>query len=54
MYKRQVKDGRQTVVVACHGEVISEVDLLAAGGCEGYGKLLVFTGGCKRGLCLAW
>ena len=36
------------------GEVISEVDLLAAGGCEGYGKLLVFTGGCKRGLCLAW
>ena len=51
---RIVKDGRQTVVVACHGEAISEVDLLAAGGCEGYGKLLVFTGGCKRGLCLAW
>ena len=51
---RIVKDGRETVVLAGHGEVISEVDLLEAGGCTGYGKLLVFTGGCKRGLCLAW
>ena len=51
---RIVKDGRESVVLACHGEVISEVDLLEAGGCTGYGKLLVFTGGCARGLCLAW
>ena len=51
---RLVKDGRESVVLACHGEVISEVDLLEAGGCTGYGKLLVFTGGCTRGLCLAW
>lgn len=51
---RIVKDGRETVVLACHGEVISEVDLLEAGGCTGYGKLLVFTGDPRRGACLAW
>lgn len=48
------KAGQETVVLACHGEIISEVDLLEAGGCSGYGKLLVFTGGAPRGTCLAW
>lgn len=48
------KAGQETVVLACHGEIISEVDLLEASGCSGYGKLLVFTGGAPRGTCLAW
>ena len=48
------KDGHETVVLACHGEIISEVDLLSAGGYAGYGKLLVFDDGAPRGVCLAW
>lgn len=48
------KAGRRTVVLVCHSEVISEVDLLEAGGCTGYGKVLVFTGDPRRGTCLAW
>lgn len=48
------KDGRRTVVLACHGELISEVDLLTAGGYAGYGKMLVFSEEQPLGLCLAW
>lgn len=48
------KGGARTVVLACHAELISEVDLLSAGGYSGYGKLLVFSDKHPRGLCLAW
>jgi len=48
------KAGRETVLLCCHAEVISEVDLLAAGGYSGYGKMLVFTPEMPQGLCLAW
>ena len=48
------KDGRSAVVILCHGEVISAVDLLEAGGYSGYGKLLVFTQDEPDGICLAW
>lgn len=42
------------VIIVCHTEVIAEVDLLAAGGYTGYGRVLVFGPGCEQGLCLAW
>lgn len=48
------KDGKETTVIVCHSEVISEVDLLCANGKNGYGKVLVFTQDNPEGLCLAW
>lgn len=48
------KNGGERVVLLCHSEVISEVDLLAAGGYSGYGKALVFSPQKREGLCLTW
>lgn len=48
------KDGERYTILLCHGEVISEVDLLAAGGYMGYGKALVFSKEHPDGLCLTW
>lgn len=45
---------QEAVVLACHGEVISEVDLLCAGPYAGYGKCLVFTPENPLGHCLTW
>jgi hypothetical protein len=41
-------------VICLHGEVISEVGLIEAGGFKGYGKLMVFSDVDGDGLCLAW
>lgn len=46
--------GKTCVVLICHAEVISEVDLLSAGGYSGYGKVLLFDPAHPHGLCLAW
>lgn len=46
--------GEAVTVLLCHAEVISEVDLLAAGDCAAYGKAIVFDAGHPQGLCLAW
>ncbi len=35
-------DGAQWTLIACHGEIISEVDLIEASGHAGYGKLMAF------------
>lgn len=51
---RLTVNGQETVVLLCHGEVISEVDLLAAGGYAAYGKAVVFDADHPLGLCLAW
>lgn len=48
------RDGKSAVVILCHAEVISAVDMLSAGGYHGYGKLLVFTPQTPEGICLAW
>lgn len=45
---------KNCVVLLCHSEVISEVDLLSAGGYSGYGKVLVFDPAHPHGHCLAW
>ena len=51
----RVAVGKETcVVLLCHSEVISEVDLLSAGGYSGYGKVLLFDPAHPHGLCLAW
>ena len=51
----RVTVGEKTcVVLICHSEVISEVDLLSAGGYSGYGKVLLFDPAHPHGLCLAW
>lgn len=51
----RVTVGREEcVVLLCHAEVISEVDLLSAGGYSGYGKVLLFDPAHPHGLCLAW
>ena len=51
----RVTVGREEcVVLICHSEVISEVDLLSAGGYSGYGKVLLFDPAHPQGLCLAW
>lgn len=47
-------NGQETVVLLCHAEVISEVDLLAAGEHAAYGKAIVFDAENPQGLCLAW
>lgn len=46
--------GNSWTVLLCHTEVISHVDLLRAGSCEGYGKVLVFGPDLPQGLCLGW
>lgn len=51
---RVEKNGEACTVLACHAEVISEVDMLSAGGYAGYGKLLVFSDSAPDGVCLAW
>lgn len=52
---RIVWGDRDYTVLACHEEIISDVDLLSAGGRAGYGKVLVFGEGMpEHGLCLAW
>lgn len=51
---RLTANGQETVVLLCHGEVISEVDLLTAGGYAAYGKAVVFDADHPLGLCLAW
>lgn len=48
------RNSQSYVVVICHGEVISEVDLLVANQHEGYGKVLAFTPENPDGICLAW
>lgn len=48
------KNGAEYTVIAAHAEVISEVDMLAANGHAGYGKLLVFGPEMPDGLCLEW
>lgn len=51
---RITKDGEETVVLICHQEVISEVDLLSAADYKGYGKIIVFNKQHPSGLVLAW
>ena len=46
---RIVKNGAEYVVIVCHQELISEVDIFTAGGYESYGKLMVFTPECAEG-----
>lgn len=41
-------------VICLHGEVISEVGLIEANGCMGYGKVMVFAPGDQNGQTLAW
>lgn len=48
------KGEKPRVVLLCHSEVISEVDLHSAGGYSGYGKALIFDPAHPQGLCLAW
>lgn len=49
-----VRAGQSYTVLVGNGETVSEVDLLRAGGGEGYGKALVFTPDAPDGICLAW
>lgn len=42
------------VVIFCHEEIISEVDLLSAGSYSGYGRVLYFSDRCKEGRCLQY
>lgn len=50
-----VKNGIETVVLLCHSEVVSEVDLLEAGNYKGYGKAVVFGDNFpKDGEVLEW
>ncbi|WP_313133567.1 alginate lyase family protein [Anaerocolumna sp.] len=42
------------VVVFCHEEIISEVDLLSAGGYSSYGKVLLFSDKNSNGICLQY
>lgn len=47
-------NGRSYTVIVCHGESISEVDMLCCNGNTGYGKMLVFGPETPQGICLAW
>ena len=51
---RIVKNGAEYVVIVCHQELISEVDIFTAGGYESYGKLMVFTPECAEGEVLQY
>ena len=48
------KDGKEVVILLCHQELISAVDMLQAGEYYGYGKTLVFTSELPEGQCLSW
>ena len=51
---RIVKNGAEYVVIVCHQELISEVDIFTAGGYESYGKLMVFMPECAEGEVLQY
>ncbi len=51
---RICKNGEETVVLLCHQEIISEVDLLCVGAYRGYGKVIVFDSAHPTGTVLAW
>ena len=51
---RILKNGGEYVVIVCHQELISEVDIFTAGGYESYGKLMVFTPECAEGEVLQY
>lgn len=42
------------VVIFCHEEIISEVDLISAGGYSSYGKVLLFSNKNPKGICLQY
>lgn len=48
------KNGREYVVILCHEELVSEVDLFTAGGHKSYGKLMVFTPERPEGVVLQY
>lgn len=48
------RGGNNYTVICLHGEVISEVGLIEANGCKGYGKVMVFAPETKDGVTLAW
>lgn len=48
------KNGKEMVVILCHDEVISAVDMIKADQYYGYGKILVFTPEVPEGYCLGW
>lgn len=49
-----IKNGKKSVAVFCHQEVIAEVGFIEAGGYKGYGKTMVFTPETPSGECLQW
>lgn len=51
---RIVRNGEEYVVIVCHRELISEVDIFTAGGFASYGKLMVFTPQCREGIVLQY
>lgn len=51
---RIVRNGSEYVVITCHQELISEVDIFTAGGYESYGKLMVFTPESREGEVLQY
>lgn len=51
---RITHNGQEYTVISSCGESISEVDLLCANGCQGYGQMLLFTPQNKKGVCAAW
>lgn len=42
------------VLIFCHEEIISEVDLIEAGGYKGYGRVLLFSPENEDGICLQY
>ena len=48
------KNDKEMVVILCHDEIISAVDMLEAEGYYGYGKVLVFSEDQPEGVCLEW
>ncbi|MDR2901015.1 MAG: heparinase II/III family protein [Treponema sp.] len=51
----KINRGANAYTVIClHEEVISEVGLIEANGCKGYGKLMVFTPESPMGITLLW
>lgn len=48
------KDDKEMVVILCHNEIISAVDMIEAEGYYGYGKTLVFSQHQPEGICLEW
>ncbi|MDR2901150.1 MAG: heparinase II/III family protein [Treponema sp.] len=51
----KINNGNGDYTIIClHEEIISEVGLIEANGCKGYGKLMVFTPENTDGVTLAW